>query len=217
MSQETPDPLAQLRRSYDRDTLDEAHAADEPFAQFRRWLDDALAAELVEANAMMLATAGAAGRPSARMVLLRGWDERGFLFFTNYESQKGRELAGNPAATLLFYWDKLERQVRIDGRAGKLTAAESDAYFARRPRGHRISAWASPQSEVIPGRALLEARMDEMERRFAGADVPRPPHWGGYRVVPERIEFWQGRANRAHDRLVYVSVPPAWRRERLAP
>lgn len=218
MSEPTPDPLLEPRRSYDRDTLDEAHAADDPFTQFRRWFDAALTAELIEPHAMTLATVGENGQPSARIVLLRGWDERGFVFFTNYLSQKGTEIAANPAAALLFFWDKLERQVRINGRVEKLRDEESDAYFARRPRGHRISAWASPQSRVIPSRAVLEERMEEAERRFAGIDVPRPPHWGGYRVRPDRVEFWQGRVNRAHDRLVYTAAwKDAWKRERLGP
>ena len=217
MSDPVPDPTLERRHDYDRDTLDEARAADEPFAQFRTWIDDALAADVLEANAMTLATVDADGHPAARIVLLRAWDERGFVFFTNYESRKGREIAGAPAAALVFFWSRLERQVRINGRVERLSGEESDAYFARRPRGHRISAWASPQSAVIPARAALETRLEEVRRRFAGTDVPRPPHWGGYRVVPERMEFWQGRLDRAHDRLVYVTTPTYWTRERLAP
>jgi pyridoxamine 5'-phosphate oxidase len=166
---------------------------------------------------MTLATAGERGRPSARIVLLRGWDERGFVFFTNYESRKGGEIAGDPFAALLFFWERLERQVRIEGSIAMLPAAESDEYFARRPRGHQLSAWASAQSRVVSGRAELDAAMADAERRFAGTVVPRPPHWGGYRVAPERIEFWQGRPNRVHDRLVFVRDGAGWRRERLAP
>ncbi len=211
------DPFIDTRHSYDRDTLDESRAADEPFAQFRSWIGDALAAEVLEPNAMTLATVNADGHPAARIVLLRGWDERGFVFFTNYESSKGREIAGNPSAALVLFWAKLERQVRINGRVEILRAEESDAYFAKRPRGSRVSAWASPQSQVIPGRDVLERRMDEIEARFAGGDVPRPPFWGGYRVVPERIEFWQGRPNRAHDRICYSTTAGGWTRERLAP
>jgi pyridoxamine 5'-phosphate oxidase len=211
------DPLADRRRTYDRDSLDEARAAQEPFAQFGRWFDDALAAELMEAHAMILATADARGRPSSRAVLLRGWDERGFVFFTNYASRKGREIAADPFAALLFYWDALERQVRIEGPIALVPAAESDAYFARRPRGHQLSAWASEQSRPVADRAALEAAMSEAERRFAGVDVPRPPHWGGYRVTPERVEFWQGRPNRVHDRLVYERDGAGWTRARLAP
>jgi pyridoxamine 5'-phosphate oxidase len=217
MSDPTADPLLERRHSYDRATLDETRAAADPFTQFRSWIHDALTAGVLEANAMTLATVDASGQPSARVVLLRGWNELGFVFFTNYESQKGREIAANPAAALLFFWAELERQVRIDGRVEKLTTEESDAYFARRPRGHRISAWASPQSEVIPARAFLEAQMEAVEERFRDVEVPRPPHWGGYRVFPERLEFWQGRPDRAHDRLAYTRTASAWKRERLAP
>jgi pyridoxamine 5'-phosphate oxidase len=219
MTEQTPDPLADRRHSYDRDTLDETRAAAEPFAQFQTWIDDALGADLLEPNAMTLATVDEHGNPAARIVLLRGWNARGFVFFTNYVSAKGREIGRNPAAALVFFWDKLERQVRINGSVEKLRGEESDAYFERRPRGSRISAWASPQSQIISSRAVLEERMDATDRRFAGIDVPRPPHWGGYRVVPERIEFWQGRPNRAHDRLVYIHhiLHDSWNRERLAP
>jgi pyridoxamine 5'-phosphate oxidase len=210
------DTIADRRTSYERGELDETHAAAEPFAQFRVWLDEALAAPLKEANAMTLATADAAGRPSARIVLLRGWDEHGFVFFTNYDSRKGREIDANPHASLLFFWDVLEREVRIEGSVERLSEADSDAYFERRPRGHRLSAWASPQSRVVAGRATLEEAMREADARFSG-DVPRPPYWGGYRVVPEAIEFWQGRRNRVHDRLSYRRAGADWVRERLAP
>jgi pyridoxamine 5'-phosphate oxidase len=210
------DSIVDRRLSYERGMLDEIHAAPEPFAQFAAWLDEALAAGLKEPNAMTLATADTAGRPSARIVLLRGWDERGFLFFTNYDSRKGEEIAANPHASLLFFWDTLERQVRIDGPIERLSAADSDAYFARRPRGHRLSAWASPQSRVVADRATLETAMTDAETRFPD-DVPRPPYWGGYRVVPDAIEFWQGRRNRVHDRLRYRRDGADWRRERLAP
>ena len=208
--------IVDRRTSYERGELDEVHAAPEPYAQFRRWLDDALGAELKEPNAMTLATADARGRPSSRIVLLRGWDERGFVFFTNYESRKGREIDANPYASLLFFWDVLEREVRIDGPVARLADRESDAYFERRPRGHRLSAWASPQSRVVPDRAVLETAMADAEARFAG-EVPRPPHWGGYRVAADAIEFWQGRRNRVHDRLVYRRASEGWTFERLAP
>ena len=216
MSDGQPD-LAGMRRSYERDSLDEARAANEPFAQFRAWFAEALDSDVREPYAMTIATADERGVPSARIVLLRGWDERGFVFFTNYESQKGREIAFDPAAALLFFWDLLERQVRITGRVEQLTAADSDAYFKRRPRGSRLSAWASPQSRVVASRDILDAQMDEADRRFAETDVPRPAYWGGYRVIPERIEFWQGRPNRVHDRLLYRLAGAAWVRERLAP
>ena len=209
--------LADLRHSYERAALDEAHLPGEPFALFGRWFDEALAAQVPEPHAMTLATADANGTPSARVVLMRGWDERGFVFFTNYESRKGHELAARPRAALVFFWSVLERQIRIDGGVEVLDAAASDAYFARRPRGHRLSAWASPQSRTVAGREVLERAMAEIDERFAGLDVPRPPHWGGYRVVPDRFEFWQGRPDRVHDRLAYVQAPGGWRHERLAP
>lgn len=217
MSDSGPESLAERRRNYDRDSLDESHAARDPFVQFEAWFVEASAAQPLEANAMTLATADERGRPSARIVLLRGWDERGFVFFTNYESRKGRDIAFEPLAALLFYWDKLERQVRIEGAVAALAPEESDAYFARRPRGHRLSAWASEQSRVVADRAELETAMDEADRHFGGIDVPRPPYWGGYRVTPERMEFWQGRPNRVHDRLVYRRAGTTWLRERLAP
>jgi pyridoxamine 5'-phosphate oxidase len=198
--------------------LDERSADPDPLRLFRTWLADAVAANLHEPNGMTLATATPDGRPAARLVLLRGHDERGFVFFTNYESRKGRELAANPWAALAFWWPELQRQVRIEGRVEQVIAEESDAYFRSRPRGHRLAAIASPQSRVIPERAVLEKRMHELEQRYPGEDVPRPEHWGGYRVRPEVIEFWQGRANRVHDRLRYERQEDGrWRIQRLAP
>ena len=198
--------------------LSEADLAPDPFAQFQAWFDTALAAGLPEPNAMTLDTATPDGRPSARMVLIKGVDPRGFVFYTNYESRKGRELEANPWAALVFYWPELERQIRIEGRVERVAAEESDAYFASRPLGSRLGAWASPQSQVIPGRDVLEARLRDLEARFASGDVPRPPHWGGYRVVPEAVEFWQGRPSRLHDRLRYTrQADGRWAIERLAP
>ena len=211
--------LADLRINYSRASLDEADAATNPFAQFDRWFNEALDARLPEPNTMTLATVGEGGRPSARIVLIKGVDERGFVFFTNYESRKGRDLAANPYAALLFYWIELERQVRIEGRIEKTSADESDRYYSSRPLGSRIGAWASEQSAVIDSRAKLEAREKEISTRF-GDDPPRPPHWGGYRLVPDSIEFWQGRPSRLHDRLLYTrdaASPHGWTMSRLSP
>jgi pyridoxamine 5'-phosphate oxidase len=206
------------RVTYEKGALDEATVAEDPFEQFERWLSEALATDgLPEPNAVTVATVSDDGQPSARVVLLRGYDARGFVFFTNYDSRKGRELDGAGKASFLFFWAALERQIRIDGTVERLSASESDAYFARRPRGHRLSAWASPQSAVVPSRATLEAGMLEAERRFEGGEVPRPPNWGGYRIVPHAFEFWQGRRNRVHDRIAYVRSGEGWTRERLAP
>jgi len=211
--------LQAARVSYERAELDETSVAPDPFAQFSLWLEEALKTEgLLEPYAMTLATIDPAGQPDARVVLLRGFDERGFTFFTNYASRKGRELAAHPRAALLFFWAALERQIRIEGAVSRLSPEESDAYFAQRPRGHRLSAWASPQSRVVADRAALDARMREAEERFAGVEVPRPEHWGGFRVAGERFEFWQGRRNRVHDRIAYEREPSAqWRILRLAP
>lgn len=198
--------------------LREEDASADPLEQFQRWLDAALAAEMHEPSAMTLATSNREGHPSARVVLLRGFDARGFTFFTHYESRKGDELADNPRAALVFYWAELERQVRIEGRIEQVTPPESDAYFQTRPRGSQLSAWAAHQSDVVPHRAALERRVAELETQYRDQPVPRPPYWGGYRLAPTVIEFWQGRLNRLHDRLRYRRLDDgSWRRERLAP
>ena len=188
----------------------------DPFEEFGAWFEHARNAGLHEPNAMSLGTADANGRPSLRTVLLRGWDRQGFTFYTNYESRKGNELAMNPYAALLFFWDKLSRQIRIEGIAERVTSRESDDYFNSRPRGHRLGAWASDQSRVIDSRAQLEQNVRELEARFPG-EVPRPPHWGGYRVRPEQFEFWEGQPNRLHDRFRYRRDGALWTIERLAP
>jgi pyridoxamine 5'-phosphate oxidase len=214
-----PDPLAlaDLRTEYKRASLDERDVAPDPFAQFVRWFADAQAAQVPEPNAMSLCTVDAHGQPSARIVLLKEVDARGFVFYTNYDSRKGRELAARPQAALLFFWAELERQVRIEGRVEVADAATADAYFRTRPRMSRIAAWASPQSATLPDRAALEQRFAEAERRFTGDEVPRPPRWGGYRVVPAAFEFWQGRPSRLHDRIAYAQDNSEWRTRRLAP
>jgi pyridoxamine 5'-phosphate oxidase len=212
----TVNDLAQLRVDYKRAAFTERDAAANPFDQFTRWFGEALAAAVPEPNAMTLATVDAEGHPSARIVLLKSFDARGFVFHTNYDSRKGRELAGNARAALLFFWPELERQIRIEGTAGPVTAPESDAYFGGRPRASRIGAWASPQSSPIPDREWLEAAFASATARFV-ADVPRPPNWGGVRVDPDHFEFWQGRESRLHDRLVWSREGVGWALRRLAP
>jgi pyridoxamine 5'-phosphate oxidase len=209
--------LADLRKSYELDELDEDHAQAAPFEQFRQWLQGAIDAGVPEPNAMTLATVGADGRPSTRIVLIKGFDERGFVWYTNYDSRKGRELAAHPFAALQFHWVELERVVRIEGRVERASAEESDAYYASRPLDSRLGAWASPQSQVIASRAVLVANAAKASLQH-GLNPPRPPHWGGYRLVPDRFEFWQGRRSRLHDRLCYRLQPDGqWLRERLAP
>jgi len=209
--------IADLRREYAHARLDESEVDPDPLAQFRKWFDDARRAKLLEPNAMTLATAAPDGAPSARIVLLKAADEFGFAFYTDYRSQKARELEHNPRAALVFYWGELERQVRISGTVSRVGREESEAYFRTRPRGSRLGAWASEQSAVLSGRAALEARIRELAARHPDDDVPLPPHWGGYRVRPAAIEFWQGRENRLHDRVRYVREGDRWRIERLSP
>jgi pyridoxamine 5'-phosphate oxidase len=214
-----PSRETHARKSYERAALDEQGINRDPFQQFTIWYDEAVAAGLPEPEAMTLSTATSEGRPSARIVLLRGYDERGFCFFSNYSSQKGRELAANPHAAVTFHWVELERQVRISGRVERVTAAESDDYFQSRPSQSQIGAWSSPQSNVIPSRDTLEQFFNEYQERYSDETaIPRPEHWGGYRVIPERIEFWQGRPNRLHDRLQFSRIDQGpWALDRLAP
>jgi pyridoxamine 5'-phosphate oxidase len=208
--------IAELRKSYERAELGEDASHADPLQQFDQWLTEAIAAEVPEPNAMTLATVGSDLRPSTRIVLVKGYDARGIVWYTNYESRKGRELAGNPFAALQFHWVELERVVRIEGRVEKVDAAQSDAYFASRPLDSRIGAWASPQSQVISGRSVLVANAAKYSAQFL-LQPPRPPHWGGYRLVPDEWQFWQGRRSRLHDRLRYSLEGGGWVRERLAP
>lgn len=209
--------LGDLRREYSHAALDAATLDADPIGQFRRWFADAQRAELVEPTAMTLATADAAGRPSARVVLLKNIDERGLAFFTDYRSRKAREMAANPRAALAFLWKELERQVRVTGSVETINRDESAAYFRTRPRGSRIGAWASVQSAVLADRADLERDVARFDAQFPDDGIPLPPHWGGYRVVPDEFEFWQGRENRLHDRFRYTRSDDRWRIERLSP
>jgi len=210
--------LGDLRREYSRAAFDESNAAADPVEQFRRWFSDASRAEVPEPNAMTLATADTRGRPSARIVLLKGIDDVGFTFYTDYRSRKGQELDANPWAMLVFFWVELERQVRISGRVERVDTATSLGYYRQRPHGSRIGAWASHQSAVLPDRATLEAEVSRLTAEYAGKDIPLPPHWGGYRLIPDEFEFWQGRQSRLHDRLQYSRQPDStWHRARLSP
>jgi len=210
--------IADIRKDYKLQTLAENEVAADAITQFDQWWDDAIKSELEEVNAMTLATASANGIPDARIVLLKGYDKNGFIFFTNYQSNKGKELEQNPNACLVFFWAALERQVRITGTVEKIDASDSDAYFISRPIGSRIGAWASPQSEVIIKREVIENNLKDYEQQFRDNNIPRPPHWGGYIVKPVQIEFWQGRPSRLHDRIRYsLQVNGKWLIERLAP
>ena len=211
------DRIADLRKSYETGELEEHHAHAEPFEQFRAWFQHALNGGVPEPNAMTLATAGTDGVPSARMVLLKAVDARGFVFFTNLESRKARELSARPAAALVFFWAELERQVRVEGTAEAVSRAEAERYFASRPRGSRLGAWASRQSDRAGSRAELEAQLKRREEEYRDRDIPTPPFWGGFRVLPHTVEFWQGRENRLHDRLVYSGRGSAWSVGRLQP
>jgi len=209
--------LADLRREYTLGGLRRADLLPDPIEQFKKWFDEALRAEVFEPNAMALATANSKGEPSSRIVLLKAVDARGFVFFTNYDSRKGHDLAENPVASLTIFWRELERQVHISGKVSKVPREESEAYFSSRPLGSRLAAWASTQSAVVPDRAFLENKVAELKQKYADEKVPLPPYWGGYSVAPQMVEFWQGRANRLHDRFRYVKEQAAWRIERLSP
>ena len=211
--------ISDLRQNYTLNGLEEAHVDADPIKQFATWFQEALDSDLLEPNAMTLATATPEGKPTARIVLLKGFSDRGFVFYTNYQSQKGQQLIANPYAALVFLWDKLERQIRIEGKVEQLTSVESDNYFHSRPKASRLGAWASNQSQVISNRQVLEQNLTDLEAEYADATIiPRPKHWGGFRVIPNQIEFWQGRPSRLHDRLVYyLHDNGSWQIKRLSP
>jgi pyridoxamine 5'-phosphate oxidase len=209
--------IADIRKDYQLKSLSELEVSKDPFAQFSLWWDEAVQSEILEVNAMALSTITDEGKPSSRIVLLKAYDASGFVFFTNYNSNKGQQLNQNGYASLLFFWKELERQVRIDGVCTKVATEESDAYFYSRPVGSRLGAWASPQSEKIEDREVLNQQLAAVTEKFGLDNVPRPPHWGGYRVMPTRIEFWQGRSNRLHDRILYEQLENGWQISRLAP
>ncbi len=210
--------IASIRRDYQLKSLSEQDVLTDAIQQFTIWWEEALKAEIDEVNAMTVSTTKADGRPTSRIVLLKGYDEKGFVFFTNYDSHKGQELIRKPFASLLFFWKELERQVRIEGKCEKISTEESDAYFYSRPLGSRLGAWASPQSQVIPNREVLENQAEQLTLKYSDGIVPRPPHWGGFRVVPHSIELWQGRSNRLHDRILYTKNESSnWGIARLAP
>ncbi len=213
-----PPSVADLRKDYRLKTLEIEDLSPDPIEQFGRWWQEVLAAEIPEPNGMTLATATPQGKPSARIVLLKGFDDRGFVFYSNGLSRKGQEIEANPQGALVFWWEPLERQVRLEGSLAPIDPQESDAYFQSRPKASRLGAWASDQSQVIEGRAELEARLRQLEDQYANTEnVPRPPHWGGFRLVPDRIEFWQGRPSRLHDRLCYLKQSQGWSIVRLSP
>lgn len=211
--------IQDLREDYRNGTLDESDIVKNPLKQFDNWFKEALKSEILEPNAMTLATCNKTGRPAARIVLLKGFDENGFIFYTNYNSQKGKELSGTPFAALVFNWLDLQRQIRIEGKVEKLNAEQSTTYFHRRPKGSQIGAWASPQSQVISHRNILEENVKQLKQQYANQEnLPRPDHWGGFRVIPDKIEFWQGRSSRLHDRIRYtLQTNGDWKIERLAP
>ncbi len=209
--------IADIRKDYQLKSLAESEVAKNPFDQFSIWWEEAVQSSIVEVNAMALTTVSPEGRPSSRIVLLKGYNEEGFVFFTNYTSDKGKQIEQNQYVSLLFFWKELERQVRIEGTASKVAAEESDAYFESRPVGSRLGAWASPQSQKIADREILDKELEKVTAQFSEQQIPRPPHWGGYRIKPTRIEFWQGRSSRLHDRILYEQVDEQWQIGRLAP